>query len=144
MNDVLEIVKYTQDVKLLYVEDDEDSQTTTIYLLEEFFEKIIVAKNGEDGLDKFKNNEIDLILTDIAMPKLNGLEMTKRIREVDEDIPILVLSAHNESEYLESSIKMGVEGYIFKPIEMGQFASTIYNVLQKTKLKNEIKKDIYE
>ncbi len=135
MNDMFEIMKDTQDIKLLYVEDDEDSKITTMLLLEEFFENIIIAQNGQDGLKKFEDNKIDLILTDISMPKLNGLEMMKRIREVCKDTPIVVLSAHNESNYLDSSIKMGAEGYIFKPIDMNQFIEVISNVIQKIELK---------
>jgi len=139
MKDMLEMMKYTQDIKLLYVEDNEDTKNSTMLFLDELFENIIVAPNGEDGLNKFKDNEIDLILTDISMPKLCGLEMTKRIREISNNIPIVVISAYNETDYFDNSIKIGADGYIFKPIDMNQFTSVMSRVIQKIKLKDEVK-----
>ena len=72
-------------------------------------------------LEKYKEHNIDLILTDIHMPKKNGLEMVKNIRETNKEIPILILSAYNESRFFLDSIKYGVDGYIVKPMEMTQF-----------------------
>ncbi len=138
MKKMLEMMKYTQDIKLLYVEDDVDTKNSTILFLDELFENIIVAQNGEDGLNKFKDNEIDLILTDISMPRLCGLEMAKRIREISNDIPIVVISAYNETDYFENSIKIDVDGYIFKPIDMNQFTSVMSRVIQNIKLKDEV------
>ena len=143
MKDILETIKYTQNLKLLYVEDNDDARQITIVILEELFDNIVIAKNGQDGLDKFKDNDIDLIITDINMPKLNGLEMIKKIREIDKDIPILVLSAYNESGYFLDSIKMGVEGYLLKPIDMDQFAGVLAKVVQKIKLKDEVEKNVH-
>ncbi len=135
---MFEMMEHAQDIKLLYVEDDEDTKKATISVLEELFENIIIAKNGQDGLNKFKNNDIDLILTDIGMPKFNGLEMTEKIREIDKDIPILVISAYNESSYLNESIKVGVDDYIFKPIDMDHFIRVVSKVVQKIKLKDKV------
>ncbi len=139
MNDILKMIEYTKDMNLLYVEDDEDTNITTMFLLEELFQNIIVAHNGQDGLDKFKDNKIDLILTDISMPKLSGLEMTKKIRETNKDVPILVISAYNESKYLDSSVNVGVDGYIFKPMDISQFNKVLTNVIENIKLKDEVK-----
>jgi len=139
MDDIEEIIKYSQNLKLLYVEDNQEARESTQLILEEFFTDIVVAVDGKDGLEKYKSNDIDLIITDINMPKLNGLEMIKLIREIDNDVPILVLSAYNESGYFMDSIKLGVEGYLLKPIDIEQFLGVLVKVTEKLKLKAQVK-----
>jgi len=140
MNNIEDIIKYSQKLKLLYVEDNKEARESTTILLEEFFGDIIVAVDGEDGYNKFIENQdtIDIIITDINMPKLNGLEMIKKIRESNQNISILVLSAYNESGYFMDSIKLGVEGYLLKPIDIDQFLDVLSKVTLK--LKAEAKK----
>jgi len=111
-------------------------------LLTMFFKNIIIAVDGEDGLDKFKdenNKDIQLIITDINMPKLNGLDMISKIKEHNEDISILVISAYSEIEYLMESIKIQVDDYLLKPIQTTTFVSVISKILKKIKLENENK-----
>ena len=145
MDNIEEIIKYSQQLNLLYVEDNQEARESTIFVLEEFFDNIIVAINGQDGLNKFKENQenIDLIITDINMPKLNGLEMTEKIKAIKNTIPILVLSAYNESGFFIDSIKLGVEGYLLKPIDIDQFLGVLEKVTQKLKLKDDIDKNIH-
>ncbi len=83
------------------------------------------------------NKKIDLILTDISIPNEDGLSMSKRIRELDEHIPILILSAFDDREYFMDSISLGVDGYILKPLQIPQFIKIINKVV--TKLNNEYK-----
>ena len=137
MSDMLEVIKYSQDLTLLYVEDNPEARESTMLIFDEFFRETVVAVNGEDGLEKFKTHNIDIVITDINMPRLNGLEMTKMIKEIDEDIPILVLSAYNESGFFMDSIKLGVEGYLLKPIDMDQFLMALSKVTDRLKLKEE-------
>jgi len=140
MSDIKEVIKYTKKLKLLYVEDNEESRFATNIVLDEFFDEFIVAIDGEDGLEKFKNNNIDLIITDVNMPKLNGLDMVKEIRTIDKSIPILVLSAYNEPEYFIDSIKIGVDGYLLKPINIEQFLAVLSKVTTKLKLQHNAQK----
>ncbi len=93
--------------------------------------------DGQDGLDKFRENEIDIIVTDINMPKMDGLTMTKHIRDIDKNIPILVVSAHNESDILLKSIKSGVDGYLLKPINFEHFEDTLNRSTEKLYLRKE-------
>ena len=139
---MLDTIKYTSSLKLLYVEDNQEARESTLLILEEFFETIIVAIDGKDGYEKFKENKIDLIITDINMPKLNGLEMTEKIRELNNDISILVLSAYNESGFFMDSIKLGVDGYLLKPIDLNQFIGMLDKVVEKIKLKYEVKENL--
>ncbi len=136
MHELENIIKYSNSLKLLYVEDNQSARDATLLIFEEFFKKIVLAVDGEDALEKF-DNSFDLIITDINMPKLNGLEMTKKIRELNKNIPILVLSAYNESGYFLESIKLGVDGYLLKPIEMEQFLTALSKIISKIKLSNE-------
>jgi len=138
MNNFKEIVKVSKNLSLLYVEDNEDVRKATLYFLEEFFDDIIVAKDGSEGFQEFYNSnisesihKIDLIITDINMPIESGLSMAKRIRELDEHIPILILSAYSDTNYFLESISLGIDGYILKPIEMKQFVKVLNKVITK-------------
>jgi PAS domain S-box-containing protein len=132
-----DIIEYTYPLRLLYVEDNELARESTLGILEELFENIVVACDGEEGLEKFKNGGIDLIITDVNMPRLNGLDMVEKIRELDNSVSILVLSAYNESNFFIKSIKLGVDGYLLKPIDMGQFIGMLRKVNLKLKFQNE-------
>ena len=137
MNDLENIIKYSKNLTLLYVEDNMEARENTIFILEEFFDNIVVAVDGEDGFNKFKDNEIDIIITDINMPRLNGLDMLEKIRNIDKDIPVLILSAYNESNFFMESIKLDVDGYLLKPIDMEQFLATLHKIVEKIKLEIE-------
>ncbi len=141
MNSVEDIIKYTSKMKLLLVEDDEEARKSSSFLLEDIFEKIIVAEDGQDGLDKFNENEVDIIITDINMPILNGLDMLKEIKKLDTKVSTIILSAHMKSEYFMQSIKLGVDGYLVKPIDMDNLFDTLRNIVTEYKLKDEIQKN---
>ena len=143
MIDVDNLIKYSQDLTLLYVEDNEDAREMTTMILEDFFDNIIVAVDGEDGLKKFEENNIDLIITDINMPNLNGLQMCKKIRNIDAEVPIIVLSAHNEDSFFMDSIKIGINGYLLKPIDIVHLTDSIYRVIQGYKYKYEAKMNLH-
>ena len=129
-----ELANMCMGLKLLYVEDDDSARKRTLALLSNFFKDITVAIDGEDGLEKFKNASFDLILSDINMPKLNGLEMLKLIREEDQNIPILFLSAYNDSTYILQAVELDIDGYILKPLEQEKFLKAIFKTVQKIKL----------
>ena len=138
-----DIIKYTFPLRLLYVEDNEHARESMMNVLEEFFGDIVIACDGQEGLEGFKNNKIDLIITDINMPRLNGIEMIKEIRKTDTDIPILILSAYNESSFFLDSIKFGVDGYILKPLVISQFMEILKKVTQRIKFKQEAEKNLH-
>jgi PAS domain S-box-containing protein len=138
-----EIIKYSQHLKLLYVEDNTDAREMTTMILEDFFDSIVIAVDGEDGYEKFQSNDIDLIITDINMPKLNGIEMCEKIKLLDSDVSIIVLSAHNEDNFFMDSIKAGVNGYLLKPIDIDQLSSIIYRVIEKYKYITESKSNLH-
>jgi PAS domain S-box-containing protein len=142
-NLMTDLIKYSHKLKLLYVEDNIEAREMTKIILDDFFNNIEVAVDGEDGLKQFKENEFDLIITDINMPKLNGLDMIEKIRDIDKNIPILILSAYNEEDLFMRSIKLGIDGYILKPIDLEQLMSAFQRVIQKYKYKLESKNNLH-
>ena len=143
MQDLQDIIKYSSPLKLLYVEDDEMARTSTIAILEEFFDNIVVAVDGQDGLDKYEQDHFDIIITDINMPRLSGLDMIEKIRAYDSEIFILVLSAYNESGFFMDSIKLDVQGYLLKPINTDQFLSVLDKIIDKIKLQDEAMRGLH-
>ena len=134
--------EFSKNIKILYVEDNKEARASTMELLKMFFKDIVVAFDGKDGLDKFShtdNQDIQLVVTDINMPNMDGLEMIAKIKEINKDISIMVISAYNEIDYLMESIKIQVDSYILKPINTTIFIPTISKVLKKLKLEIENK-----
>ncbi|MDA7817845.1 EAL domain-containing protein [Sulfurimonas sp.] len=129
-----ELLSMSRDLKLLYVEDDPNAFTTTLNLLNNFFENIVTAVDGEDALEKFNAEKFDLILSDISMPNLNGIDMLKKIRETDKDIAVIFLSAHSDSKYFLDAIDLNIDSYITKPIKHDQVLNALYKVTQKIHL----------
>ncbi|WP_457635896.1 EAL domain-containing response regulator [Persephonella sp.] len=136
------MIPETDRIKVLYVEDDTGVKEATLHLLKEFFSKVITASDGLEGLNLYKKEKPDLIITDIDMPHMSGLEMISRIRERDSDTAIVVFTAHSETEFLIESIKLGVDGYVLKPIDLKQFIQTIKKVAENIYLKKELQKSI--
>ncbi|ELV8111948.1 response regulator transcription factor [Campylobacter jejuni] len=87
-------------------------------ILSERFSKVIGAQNGDEGLKKFKKFKPDLVITDIAMPIMDGLDMAREIKEISDDVPIVVLSAYSEKERLLRSIDIGIDKYLIKPVDI--------------------------
>ena len=122
----------TKKLKLLYVEDNENTRISTIPLFKRFFDDIVIATDGKEGLNKFNEFNPDIIFTDINMPNIDGLQMIDKINNsTNKKIFIIVFSAHGESNYLINAIKSGVDGYLIKPVELEQFIEELYRVINK-------------
>lgn len=130
-------LNYSKHLTLLYVEDNDDARKGGLFILEELFGKVVVASDGEEGLKKFKEERIDVVMTDVNMPKMNGLEMVNAIRAINAQTPVLIVSAYNESGYFIESIRHGVDGYLLKPIDMKQLLETLGRVIEKLILKKD-------
>ncbi len=141
MDNIRELVHATQNITLLYVEDNSETRASTLVVLREFFQEIVVATNGEEGLAYYNTHPIDLIITDIKMPKMDGLEMSRAIREMDATIPIMILSAHNESDLFYASIQTHITCYLFKPLDITRFAHALSTIIANMTLKKELKKN---
>ncbi len=116
MIDLENLIKQTKDLRLLYVEDNKDVTETTLFILEDLFDDILIAVDGKDGLNKFKNNKIDLVLTDIDMPNMDGLEMSKAIKQININQPIIVLTAITDIKDIKEANDIDIDSFIYKPI----------------------------
>ncbi len=116
---------------LLYVEDDLEIMRNTVFLLEEYFSKIYTAMDGKEGLEKFKENRVDIILLDINIPKINGLELAKLIRKDDNKTPILFLTSYCDKDKLMSAINLGTSSYIVKPFKIDELQNAITKIISK-------------
>lgn len=150
-------VSILKNITILYAEDEAALREITLNILKGFTKKQFVAENGAEGLELFKQNEseIDLIITDVNMPIMNGLEMIREIKRLNPNIPIIVATAFSNTEYLLEAIDIGVDKYVLKPIDMKKLLqlmsqSLLYHELkdlyidQLTRLpnRNKLKKDL--
>jgi len=104
-------------LKLLYIEDDRDIQEIYLDILKESIEKVYSAYDGEEGYELYLSIKPDIILLDINMPKIDGLTLAKKIREVDRDVKIIITTAYGEQDKLLEAIELYLIKYILKPIE---------------------------
>ena len=128
---IIEIVNNSKKLSVLYVEDNDDVRMQTNKMLSIFFEKIDLAINGSIAYKLFEENHYDLVITDIKMPEIDGMLLIKMIRNLNRNIPILILSAHDDKDYLLKSIDYNVEGYILKPYNINQIADTLEKLFQR-------------
>lgn len=133
------IYEFSSSLSVLYVEDDPVLRAETVAFFEPFFERIDTASNGKEGLEKYDDTFYDIVITDINMPVMNGIEMIERIHEINPDQKIIAISAHSESEILIDLIISGVSSFILKPIIQKKVLKTLYRVCRdaKTQQTNE-------
>ncbi|MCK5111215.1 MAG: hybrid sensor histidine kinase/response regulator [Arcobacteraceae bacterium] len=132
--------EYLKTANILYVEDEENIREGYTKTLNRCAKKLYVAPDGQSGLDLFNENSIDIVITDIKMPNMSGIDMAKKIIEINPEIPIIFTTAHNEVNFLHEAINLQVDGYLLKPVPikilMGKINKISKNIfLEKT---NEI------
>ena len=120
------LVSYSKNLKVLYVEDNQESRIQALKMFENYFTHIDVAVDGQDALQKYKkyfydtNNYYDLVITDIRMPKMNGIDMSKAIYKLNLHQKIIIISAYSDKNYFIDLINLGVDGFIQKPLSFEQ------------------------
>ena len=117
-----------KNLTVLLVKNNSDSKKIIYDILIDNFEKVITAQNGDEGLKKFKKYNPNMVITDVFMPIIDGLDMAKCIKEISKDTPIIILSTHCEKETLLKAIDVGIDKFLIKPIMPGDFLETIENV----------------
>lgn len=124
-------LKELKNLTLLYVEDNEEVARVTTMVLEEYIERVLVVKNGIEALQVFNTYQVDLILSDILMPKMNGIEFARKVREGkhNSQCPIIFTTAHTEVNYLLDAISLSVDGYVLKPINITELLHTMLKAI---------------
>lgn len=119
-------------IKLLYVEDEEYIRIPMAEMLSRRIEEVKSAHNGIEALKLAENYHAEILVTDIKMPEINGLELITRIRLLIPEIRTIILSAHNESDFFLEAIKLGVDGFHLKPVNRQSLLTTIEKIAQET------------
>lgn len=126
--------KLSDTLSVLYVEDDLVLRESTADLFKGLFKRVDLAENGERGLELYKEylsknkRYYDIVISDIQMPVLNGIEMSRFILEINKEQKIIIMSAHEEKEYLLEVINIGVEGFIQKPLSLQKTIEVLHRV----------------
>ncbi|MBS4096972.1 MAG: SpoIIE family protein phosphatase [Sulfuricella sp.] len=104
---------------LLYVEDDDNIREQLEQFLRRRVKEFHVAANGAEGLAAYREHKPDMIISDILMPEMTGLEMAERIKAEDPEVPIILTTAFNETDYFLKAIQIGIDNYVLKPVDTG-------------------------
>ena len=120
--------KLTEKLNILYVEDEEASRRQLSEIFNLLFNTVDTAFDGEDAFEKYQIKPYDIIITDINMPRMNGLELIEKIKAQNPSQNIIIISAHNNSEYLLQAIEIGVDSFIIKPLKNEQLTLVLTKV----------------
>jgi len=124
---------------ILIIDDEKAIRKTLTEILSFEGYKLDEASDGEEGLKKFKEKAFDLVLCDIKMPKLDGIEFLQKASEINPDIPIIMISGHGNIETAVEAVKKGAYDYISKPPDLNRLLITIRNAMERTSLVTETK-----
>lgn len=122
-----EIIEKLKSLTLLYAEDEEGIRKNIADSLSYYVKEVLEASNGQEAYELYLEKKPDIIMTDIHMPILNGIDFVKKVRELDKTVPIIMITAHTDKEYLLQAIELKMEKYIVKPIEL----DVLFDVFKK-------------
>lgn len=124
---------------ILFAEDNENARKHTSKYLELYFEKVYEARDGAGALDIYKRLKPDVVVTDVAMPNMDGMALVKEIRKENIDIPIIMLTAYSAIDTLKEAVPLKLEDYVVKPINRRTFVDLIIKVINNLDEKNTLK-----
>ncbi|MCD4698123.1 MAG: response regulator [Bacteroidales bacterium] len=127
------------DISVLFVEDEDLLRAIYERILDKIVSKLYIAENGKEGLEAYHEHHPDLIITDIMMPVMDGLEMVENIRKEDNDVRLVILSAYGEAEYFMDAIKIGVNSFLLKPVETKKLTSLVQELANGILLDGKVK-----
>ena len=110
---------------ILYVEDEKTTRELIGEILRDTCKEVFIASEGKEGLELYKEKNPDIVLSDIAMPKMTGLEMSEAIKAIDSEQPIALFTAFSQSSYLKRAAELGIATYILKPLDEEQFFNSL-------------------
>ncbi len=125
------LLDFLKTLTLLCVEDEEDIRFIYGAIFKNLVKEVLFAKDGKEGFNKYKSNNIDMIITDQQMPKMTGIEMVSKIRKKDQDTPIILITAFNNPELLTKALNLNINSFVQKPIRHNE---VIYAIEKVTKI----------
>ncbi len=123
-------------LSLLYVEDEDFIRENAVLFLEDTFDTIYEADNAFKALELYHDKQPDIIITDISMPKMSGLELCAKIRKTDSKTPIIITTAHTKTEYLLKAVELQLVKYLVKPIDEDELTEALSLCFEKLKEDN--------
>ena len=117
---------------ILFAEDDSVSRMQISQTLQMLFKKVYCAKDGEEAYNLYEDEHPDIILTDVRMPKKDGIKLTRQIRQIDYHIPIIFLTSFDDKNILLSAANLAIDGYLVKPIEFTQLVEKLLQAIKRT------------
>ncbi len=117
MSIVKELKNFAKNLTVMIVEDDKQLNEEIVNLATLFFKDVSFAYNGIEALEIYKHNPADIVITDITMPKMDGVTLSKKLKEIDENQDILIISAHRDMEFLVKLIDVGIKQLVYKPFD---------------------------
>ena len=132
-----------KNITILYVEDEDDVREGYARALKRVSSELFIASNGAEGLELYKKHHPDIIISDIKMPILDGIDMAKAIKEINEEAYIIFTSAHSESAYLLEAISLQVEGYLLKPVQKKSLLKMLQKIVTLIEAKEIISQRAY-
>lgn len=124
---------------ILYVEDEEGIRTKLVKFLKNFASNLYIAVDGKDGLAQYKEHSPDIVVSDIKMPNMNGIEMVRAIKDININQPVIFTTAFNDTSFFIDAIDLSVDGYILKPVNLEKLEHKIEHISQQLHLKKQIK-----
>ena len=121
---------------LLYAEDHQESRENYAFVLKDYFHEVYTAKDGIEALEMYHEKKPDVLLLDVSMPKMDGLEVAQVIRKENEKIPIIMLTAHSEVDKLLRAVSLKLEEYLLKPINNKLLKNTMLSLIHKLQSKD--------
>ncbi len=128
-----------ENFSILYVEDEEKLRKENKKFFKNIFFKVDIAQNGKEGMELYNKNIYDIVISDIVMPEMNGIEMSQKIKEINPEQDIIIVSAYSDANYLIETIKIGVDDYIMKPVNYKQILDVLYKVSTRIKTRKELR-----
>jgi len=137
------LVLQTRNLSVLLVDDYKPLRNNLAEILEEFFKIVVVAVDGKEALKEYKryyevrDKNFDLVISDIQMPVMDGVELSEMLRSINEDQPIIILSGHTDSAYLLRLINLGISKFLTKPIKYEELMDILYKESMKINLSSD-------
>jgi DNA-binding NtrC family response regulator len=126
-----ELKTVAKDLSVLYVEDEEDTRIQISEILRMFFKTVIVAVNGKEGIEKFHTSNVDLILSDVTMPVMDGIELIKNVISLNPNTKTIVMTAHDTGLTLLEKENLHTTDILYKPIDIDSTLQLLYDVCQR-------------
>ena len=122
---------------ILLIDDDESLRRVTEYRLKEDGYEVIAAADGQQGLALFQSSPVSLVLTDVRMPKMEGMDLLTRLKTIQPDLPVIMMTAHGTIASAVEAMKLGAVDYLTKPFSKEQLAASVQRALELADLRIE-------